>query len=313
MPEPAGGPLGLLVMAYGSPDRTEDILPYYTDIRRGRPPTPELLAELTGRYAAIGGSRLNVITHQQAAALERAAAEALGLPCRAYVGMKHWRPYIAAAVARMIADGVRQAVALVLTPQYSRMSVEVYLAAAREASGGTPLRWVEVPAWYDEPLFLDFLARRVCAGLERFPAEERSKVAVIFTAHSLPERILTWNDPYPGQLQETASSVAQRAGVREWRFAYQSAGRTPEPWLGPDLLSVLEEVHHAGAPAVLVCPVGFVADHLEVLYDVDIEAGERARALGMALERTGSPNADPAFIAALAAAVQKRWAASADR
>ncbi|HEX6970855.1 MAG TPA: ferrochelatase, partial [Limnochordia bacterium] len=292
MSEAAPGAWALLVMAYGSPERPEEILPYYTDIRRGRPPTPELLAELEARYAAIGGSPLNALTRQQAEALAKAASERLGVRFVPYVGMRHWHPRIAAAVEQIVRAGHSRAVALVMAPQYSRMSVEVYLETARQAAAGTGLELITVPQWYDAPGYVAFMAERVREAIERLPAAERGDAVVLFTAHSLPERITTWDDPYPAQVEATARAVAERAGVTAWRCAYQSAGRTPEPWLGPDLSETLASCRREGRRAAVVCPVGFVADHLEVLYDIDIEAQATARELGIHLERARSMNTD---------------------
>ncbi len=298
-----GRDTGVLLMAYGTPETLDDVPAYYTHIRGGRAPSPALVEELKERYRAIGGrSPLLEITRAQAEGL----SSQLGLPV--YVGMRHWHPYIADTVARMAADGIRQAVALALAPQYSRLSVELYLQAAREAAAPAGLTLLEVRHWHDHPLFLDHLASRVREALARFPAAERDQVHGLFTAHSLPTRILQWDDPYPRQLEETAAAVAARAGIVRWHFAYQSAGRTPEPWLGPDILTRLRELAEQGVRRVVVCPVGFVADHLEVLYDVDVEARHVAAELGLHLERTASPNADPTFVAALADVVRQRLA-----
>lgn len=293
----------VLLMAYGSPEKLGEVAAYYTHIRGGREPSPELVRDLEARYQAIGGrSPLNAITRQQAAGLE-AALRRDGLAARVYVGMKHWHPFIQETVAAMAADGVREAVALALAPHYSRMSVEGYLGAARAAAErqDPPLRLIEVRSWHHHPRFLDAVAQRVAAARGRFDREP----TVIFSAHSLPQRILGWADPYPRELEASARRVAERVGISDWRLAYQSAGRTPEPWLGPDVGELLEELHREGRDRVLVCPIGFVADHLEVLYDIDIEYRRQARELGMHLERTESLNADPTFVAALADIVRQ--------
>ncbi len=300
-------PIGVLLMAYGSPDRLEDVEAYYTHIRGGRRPSPTAVAALQARYRRIGGrSPLLEITRAQARALEAAlngtvAAGAEGF--RVYVGMRHWRPFIGEAIARMAADGVRDAVGLSLAPHYSRLSVGAYIEAAQQALQElqAPLRLRFVEHWHTHPLFLEALADRVQRGLERFSPAERERLILIFTAHSLPQRILEWGDPYPRHLHETCVEVVRRVGLEatRWRFAYQSAGHTAEPWLGPDLSEVLERLARQGVPAVLVCPVGFVADHLEVLYDLEIEAREQAEGLGMHLERTDSLNDDPRLIQAL--------------
>ncbi|NIV28688.1 MAG: ferrochelatase [Anaerolineae bacterium] len=294
------GETGVLLMAHGSPGRLDDLEAYYTHIRGGRRPSPEEVARLKERYRRIGGrSPLSQITHAQAQALEKNLNRG-GRRFRAYVGMRHWRPFIHEAVGQMVIDGIQEAVGLALTPHYSRLGVGAYIEAAQQALD-LKVRFVE--SWHDHPLFLGALAERVRQGLARFPQEERG--TVIFTAHSLPERILEWDDPYPRQLQETCATVAQRLGLAHWRLAYQGARRADEPWLGPDVLEVLDRLAQQDRPAALICPVGFVADHLEVLYDIDVECRERAAQLGLHLERTISFNDDPRFIRALAAIVEE--------
>lgn len=318
---------GLLVMAYGTPARPEDILPYYTDIRGGRAPTPELLAELQARYEAVGGyARLTRITQAQAAGLEgllNGAGEPLsGLPAqaggqryRAYVGMKHWIPTIAEAVRQMAADGIREAVAIVMAPQGGRMTTGSYFTVLDQALAALPepVNVQRVASWHLEPDFIAALAGRVEEALARFPETARATLPVVFTAHSLPERILTWNDPYPGQLRQVGEAVAARLGLQNVHFAYQSAGRTADPWLGPDIREVVRGLAAAGERAVLVCPAGFVADHLEVLYDLDIDLQRQAAALGVHFERTASLNDHPLLLAALAAAVRRAEAGQAPR
>lgn len=300
-----GDRTGVLLMAYGSPGKSDDVEAYYTHIRGGRKPSPEALAGLKERYRRIGRSPLLEITCAQAQALEQALNADESIGCfRVYVGMLHWRPSIHEAVRRMVSDGIQQAVGLTLTPHYSRMSVGAYIAAARQTlQGSLNIHFVE--SWHLHPFFIKALAKRVRRGLARFPRGEHGRVTVLFTAHSLPERVLEWNDPYPRQFQETCAAVAQHAGLEHWRWAYQSAARTPEPWLGPDVLAVLDKLAGQAKQAVLICPVGSVADHLEVLYDIDVECRERAVELGLHLERTESLNDDPLFIRALAALVKE--------
>lgn len=290
---------GVLVMAYGTPRDRDDVAAYYTDIRRGRPPTPELLAALVARYDAIGGTfPLRAITEAQAAALQRALDAhgdfAVGL------GLKHAAPRIEDGVSDLAARGVDRVVGLVLAPHYSRASVGDYAgrAAAAGEGAGTPVSTIE--SWHLLPAYLDFLAAGVRAGLAGLP----EGAEVVFTAHSLPERAVAGGDPYPQQLRETAEAVAARAGVDRWRVAWQSAGRTADTWLGPDVLEVLRE--SAGGPGVLVCACGFVADHLEVAYDLDVEARALADSLGLAFARTPSVNDDPAVMAALASLVAEQ-------
>jgi ferrochelatase len=275
-------------MAYGSPERIEDIRAYLEDIREGRAVSDEAVAALTERYRRIGGrSPLDEITERQRAALERE----LGMPV--HVGMKHWRPRIAEAVEAALAGGAGAIVGLVLAPHYSRLSIAGYRERLEGAlDGRAELRFVE--SWHDHAPFLDLLSERV----------RGTDAHVIFTAHSLPERILATGDPYKDQLLETSRLVAERAGLESWSFAFQSASPTGEPWLGPDILDELDDLHARAVPKVLVCPVGFVSDHLEILWDLDIEARDRAAELGLEFDRIESLNDDPAFIRALAELVR---------
>ncbi len=282
-------------MAYGSPERLEDIPAYFSDIRGGRPVRQEAVDELTERYRRIGGtSPLNRITEAQRAALE----EATGLPV--YVGMKHWRPWIPEAVERALGDGAERLVGLVLAPHYSRISIGGYRDRLEQGlDGRAELAFVE--SWHDHEPYVALVAERV----------HGTDAHVVFTAHSLPERILAEGDPYRDQLLETSRLVAERAGTSSWSFAFQSESRTGEPWLGPDILVELETLHGRGIRKVLVAPVGFVSDHLEILWDLDVAARARAAELGLELDRIESPNADPAFIRALAELVEKASGAEA--
>jgi protoporphyrin/coproporphyrin ferrochelatase len=280
----------VILMAYGSPATAEDVPAYLADIREGRPVSQEAIDELAERYRRIGGrSPLDEITEAQRAALERE----LGVPV--FVGMKHWRPRIAEAVEAALAAGAETLVGLVLAPHYSRLSIAGYQERLEQALQGRA-ELVFVESWHDHPPFLDVLADRV----------RRDDGHVVFTAHSLPERILQDGDPYRDQLLETSRLVAERAGLTDWSFAFQSASTTGEPWLGPDILEELDRLAANGVRRVLVCPVGFVSDHLEILWDLDIEARERAAELGLELERIESLNDDPAFVRALAALVRER-------
>ena len=314
----ATAPTGVLVMAHGTPDTPEEIGAFYTRIRRGRPPTPELLAELTGRYEAIGGtSPLTGRTRAQvdglAAALE--AAE----PGRYVVrlGTKYVDPSIEDAVAELAGLGVARIVGVVLTPHQSTMGSGEYFERAGTAAAGTepPLGLTVIPSWHRERGFVPLLATRTRAVLDALDTAARARVAVFFTAHSLPERVVAAGDPYPDQVAETGASVAGLLDLDTdpsvtWGTAWQSAGRTADPWIGPDLLVEMGRVATEGATAVVVCPVGFVSDHLEVLYDLDVEAQDRADTLGIAFARTPSLNDDPPFLAVLADVV--RAAADAD-
>lgn len=287
--------IGVVVMAYGTPRTPEEILPYYTDIRRGRPPTDEQLADLTRRYAAIGGtSPLAARTEAQRAAI---AAE-LGDGYDVVLGLKHAAPKIETAVDELAGSGAERVVGLVLAPQFSAFSVGEYLGRMSETATRHALTADGVRSWATEPAFVEFVAADVRSKLATMPAG----TLVLFTAHSLPQRILQSGDPYPDELRATAAAVAGAAGLgdADWSTAWQSAGRTPEPWLGPDVLDALDTAADAGRPGVLVAAVGFVADHLEVRYDLDIEARKRATERGLAFERTACVNDDPTVMAALA-------------
>jgi ferrochelatase len=284
----------VVLMAYGSPSRPEDVRPYLEDVRGGRPVSDEAVEELAERYRRIGGrSPLDDVTEAQRAALERE----LGVPV--FVGMKHWRPRIGEAVDAALRGGATRIVGLVLAPHYSRLSVGEYRERLESAvAGRAELELIE--SWHDHPGFLDVLSERV-RGTDAW---------VVFTAHSLPVRILADGDPYREQLLETSRLVAERAGLADWSFAFQSASFSAEPWLGPDVLEELEGLHASGVRSVLVAPVGFVSDHLEILWDLDVEARERAEELGLRLERIESLNDDPAFVRALAELVEERLAVS---
>jgi ferrochelatase len=302
-------PTAVLVMAYGTPSGPEELEAYYTHIRRGRRPPPELLAELRGRYEAIGGrSPLLEITHAQASGLRDALRAAGHGDVRVAVGMKHSPPFLEDAARQLVAAGVEHVVGLALAPHYSRMSVQEYgdrIRAALAAEGGGAPRFELVQSWATEPGYVRYLETAVGDALARLgPAAAGAEV--VFTAHSLPERILAAGDRYPDELRATAEAVAQAAGLERWSIAWQSAGRTSEPWIGPDVLEVLPRLVAAGATGVVVCPAGFVADHLEVLYDLDVEAAAVAGELGLAFARTAAPNADPAFAATLASVAAAR-------
>jgi protoporphyrin/coproporphyrin ferrochelatase len=289
----------LLVMAYGTASGPDDIERYYTDIRGGRKPSPELVEDLRRRYEAIGNEfPLDRITREQAVGLEHE----LGL--RAYVGYKHSPPFVAEAVRDMAADDLTEAVGIVMAPHYSRMSIGGYVERAAKAGAAHGVDVDVIESWHLHPAYLDVLTERVRDARARLPEEERDGDLVVFSAHSLPSRIEAEGDPYPRQLRETAEAVAGRLRLERFTTAWQSAGRTAEPWLGPALDEVIDKAAVEGHPAVVACPCGFTADHLEILYDVDIEAQEAARRVGLRLVRTESMNADPAFIRAVAAVIR---------
>jgi ferrochelatase len=282
-------------MAYGTPAGPEDVEAYYTDIRRGRPPTPEQLADLVRRYEAIGGvSPLRERTEAQCDALQRALEERSPGRFEVFLGYKHAAPSIEDAVAKLRACGVTPAFALVLAPHYSKGSVGEYVERARAGIG-----LVAIESWATEPAYIAFLATAVTDALASLPANTK----VLFTAHSLPVRAVAGGDPYEAEVRSTAEAVAARAGLdgEAWSVAWQSAARTPDPWLEPDVRTVISELGETGrADGVLVCPCGFVSDHLEVLYDLDIDARAVAGKAGLAFGRTRVPNDDPAVMAALA-------------
>lgn len=297
--------VGVVVMAYGTPASPDDIEAYYTHIRRGRPPEPAQLAELTARYAALGGtSPLAQRTRAQVAAVAAALEGAEPGRFTVELGQKHAAPFVEDAVAALADRGVGQVVGLVLAPHWSGFSVGQYHERAGTAAAGRGLPYDGVRSWHTEPAFLDHQAASVRYRLASLP--ERTKV--VFTAHSLPERVLA-GDPYPDQLRESAQAIAGRAGLAMWAgwgLGWQSAGRTPEPWRGPDVLEILRDLAGTGrSDGVLVVPQGFVADHLEVLYDLDIEAAGVAREVGLAFARTDVVNDDPAVMAALAGRVRE--------
>lgn len=307
--------IAVLLMAYGGPDSLADVPAYLSDVRGGRPYSEELLEELTERYRRIGGrSPILELTRAQAAGVERALndeqAAADGIEYRAYVGMRHWHPYIREVVPEIVADGAKRLVAVVMAPHYSKMSVGAYLDRLREAleAQEVDLPVLAVESWKDQPAFIEAVAGRIAEGLTQFPEDLRDQVMVVFTAHSLPERILQWGDPYREELNVSVEAVAARAGLdrSRWRFAFQSAGATADPWLGPPLETMLEELAGEGVKNLLVVPIGFVCDHVEVLYDVDIEHRGQAESLGMRLERTRSLNDDPLLCRAVADAVRQR-------
>jgi len=282
----------VVLMAYGSPERLVDVPAYYADIRGGRPIAPENLADLVERYRRLGieeSSPLNAITEETRAALERE------LEVPVFTGMKHWTPRIADAADAAVASGAGAVVGLVLAPHYSALSIKGYRDQLETAlAGRATLAFVD--SWHDEPGFVELLAERV----------RGTDAHVVFTAHSLPARILDMGDPYKEQLLETAALVAERAGLGDrWSFSFQSESPTGEPWLGPDILDHLAALRDDGVRDVLVCPVGFVSDHLEIRWDIDVEAQEKAAELGMQLERIEMPNSDPAFVRTLAEIVRR--------
>ena len=292
-------------MAYGTPRTKEEILPYYTDIRRGRPPTEEALQDLINRYDAIGGlSPLKKLTEDQAAALQRELDVIQPGQFQVFLGLKHATPFVEEAVADVAAQGFKKIVGIVLAPHFSSYSIGQYMGRVREAAAPHGIEVTGVESWARNNEFIEFLADDMKKKLSSMP--ERTKV--LFTAHSLPQRIIDGGDPYPDELRATAELVAERAGLTrwsQWSIAWQSAGRTPEPWIGPDILEVIDSIsttRDSDEPidGVLVSACGFVADHLEVLFDLDIEAAHRARSHGLAFARTACVNDNASVMASLA-------------
>ena len=298
--------IAVLVMAYGGPGNIAEVEPYLLDVRGGRPTKPQLVEEIRTRYARIGGrSPILELTQAQAAAIGRE----LGKRFQVFVGMRHWRPFIPDVVNEIAGAGFKRVVGVAMAPHYSNMSVGAYEKKLLQAADGR-LDVALVRTWWQQPQFLDATAKRIAEALQRFP--DASQVQVIFTAHSLPEKILASADPYPAELKSSAEAVARRAGLTNWRMAYQSAGATPEPWLGPDAEEVITELAKSGRKSVLLVPIGFVCDHVEILYDIDVEYQGLAKRLGIQLERTASLNDDPGLVAAVAdvvrnAGAQRGW------
>ncbi len=304
--------IGVLLMAYGGPTSLDQIPDYLADVREGRAPSDELIAEMTHRYDAIGGrSPILELTEAQARGIERelndqTAADA-GVRFRVYVGMRHWHPYIREVMPQIVADGVDRLVAVVMAPHYSRMSVGRYMQRVDEAlkSVNTTIPVVQVESWKDEPAFIEGVAERITEALRQFPDDERDDVFVLFTAHSLPERILQWNDPYPDELKVSVQEVVDELHPKRWDFAFQSQGATADPWLGPSVEETLDRLASEDVKNVLLVPIGFVCDHVEVLYDVDIEHRGQAESLGIRMERTRMLNDDPHLCRAVADAVRR--------
>jgi len=304
--------IGVLLMAYGGPTALDQIPAYLADVREGRPPSDELLTEMTHRYEAIGGrSPILELTEAQARGIERElndeTAASSNIRYRVYVGMRHWHPYIREVMPRIVSDGVDRLVAAVMAPHYSRMSVGRYMQRVDEAlaAADASIPVLQIESWKDEPAFIDAISQRVNQALERFAESERDDVYILFTAHSLPERILQWNDPYPEELRISVQAVVDQMQLKRWGFAFQSQGATADPWLGPSVEETLEKLAAEGVKSVLLVPIGFVCDHVEVLYDVDIEHRGQAASLGIRLERTASLNDDPLLCRAVADAVRR--------
>lgn len=296
--------IGVLVMAYGGPNNLDEVEPYLLDVRGYRPTSQEIIHEVRERYREIGGrSPILEQTQAQADAL-KSALNLNGNEFKAYVGMRHWHPFIKDALANMQADGIEKAMGVVMAPHYSRMSIGAYIKKIEEAD--SPILFSCIENWHLDKGYISALANRVRDALKRFPEEVRANVPVIFTAHSLPEKILEWNDPYPTQLRETVSAVMEKLGSQPYEFAYQSAAISTIPWLGPDAGEVIERFASEGNKHILLCPIGFVCEHVEILYDIDIVYQNLAKSLGVHLERIEMLNTAPEMIAGLAGLVREK-------
>jgi len=304
-------PYGVLLLAHGGPDSLEDIEPFLSNIRGGRPFSKELLEEVRERYRLIGGrSPLLDISRRQAQALER-ELNTDGARFRVYLGMRNWHPFIRETMQQIEQDHASRLVALCLAPQNSKKSTGLYFQHLRDAQEkvGSRIPAVFIENWHAEPLLIEAFAEKLQEGLAARAAEGAASPAVVFTAHSLPEKVVAEGDPYDQQVRETVAAVAARSGLQEWRFAYQSQGATAEPWLGPTVESVLDQLAQEGARNVLIVPIGFVADHVEILYDIDILFQQYARQRNITLRRTASLNDSPTLIRALASLVRRRFEA----
>jgi ferrochelatase len=298
--------IGILLMAHGSPDSLDEMGPYLQLVRGGRPTPPALVDEIRQRYRLIGGrSPLLELTRAQARALE-ARLNAHGARFRVYIGMRHWHPFIKETVQQIVADGLRRVIAVSMAPQYSQLSVGAYQRALEGAQVelGVDLDVTAAQSWHDHPRLLQAFAERVQEALAQLAKDARAQVRIVFTAHSLPERIVAQGDPYPGEVEQTAAGVAKLLGLTTWDVAYQSQGATAEPWLGPTLNDIFDRCAAQGQRQILLVPVGFVCDHMEILYDIDILGQQIAREMGLSLMRTASLNTSPTFIEALASVVE---------
>jgi len=292
----------VLLMAYGSPETIADVAPYFTHIRGGVRPKDEHIQNLEARYKAVGGKTpLYEITKKQAAELQKKLDEKHGAGAyKVFIGMKHWHPYIKEVLAEIRKEGIAEVIAIALAPHYSKISIGGYQKALDEAGEGMNIKLVK--SYHTNQALLACIEDQISEKLKA--TDFKSKPHIIFTAHSLPERIRTWDDPYEKQLLETSRLVAEKFPEYDWSFSFQSEGHTGEPWIGPDILNTLRSLKASGETSVIICSVGFVADHLEILFDLDVEAQELAHELGLEVVRTDSRNAHPLFIEALSSLVE---------
>jgi protoporphyrin/coproporphyrin ferrochelatase len=296
--------IGVLLMAYGGPNNLDEVEPYLLDVRGHRPTPAEITHEVRERYRKIGGrSPILEQTQAQATTLEK-ALNISDHSFKVFVGMRHWHPYIRDVLAQIHHQDIKRAVGVVMAPHYSRMSIGAYYKKIEEAN--SPITFSRVEDWHLQPGYLNALVNRVLAALQHFPEDIRPEVPVIFTAHSLPERILEWNDPYPLQLRETVSALMERLDPQPHEFAYQSAAISGEPWLGPDASEVIERFASEGKRNILLCPIGFVCEHVEILYDIDVVYQKLAKSLNIHLERIEMLNTAPEMIDGLAQLIREK-------
>jgi ferrochelatase len=298
--------IGVLVMAYGGPNNLDEVEPYLLDVRGHRPTAPEIVHEVRERYKLIGGrSPILEQTQAQADALQAALD---GSAFRTFVGMRHWHPYIRDTLTQMQAQGIERAIGLAMAPHYSRLSIGAYFKKIEEAQSPieiAPITMARIERWHLLPGYLDAVVDRVKGALQKFPAEVRAKVPIIFSAHSLPQRILEWHDPYPDELQATVAAVMERLGPHPHEFAFQSAAISNEPWLGPDVGAALNRLAAEGQRHALIAPIGFVVEHVEILYDIDIVYQQQAKRLGLHLERIEMLGSAPVVMNGLAELVRQ--------
>jgi ferrochelatase len=304
-------PIAILLMAMGGPDSLENVEPYLLDVRGGRPTPPELVEEIRERYRATGGkSPVLGITREVARRLEQKLNGPGGERFRVYVGLRHWHPYIKETYAELLDDDPERLIGLCMAPQYSDMSIGAYIKKLEEAravhGGKFPVSYVQ--SWHRHPLLVQALVESVQLGLQKFPHGARGQVPILFTAHSLPARILKMNDPYPDEVRGTAEAVGQQLGIGPVRLAFQSQGRSGEKWLGPTVEETLQALQREGHRSVLIAPIGFLSDHVEILYDIDVEFRQLAASGGMQLERIPMLNASPALIETLASVLEEHLA-----
>lgn len=298
----------ILLLAYGTPDSVDGMECYLSDIRGGRPMSQEFIDEFKHRYSQIGGrSPLTRLTFEQAIKTREELARR-GYELSIYVGMRHWSPWIKDTIAQMYVNGIEEAVAIVMAPHYSKMSIGKYWERVDQAQAdlGSEIKFTFVDSWYRQPKFLQAVEQHIRAGLEKFSPEERGRAKLVFSAHSLPARLVKMGDPYDDELKDNARLVAERLGDVDWMFSYQSAAETGEPWLGPQIEQVVLDLARDGYQQALLAPIGFVCDHVEILYDIDINAREIAKEHGLRVERIESMNTDPLFIGAVVDAVQEK-------